>query len=403
MFSVFGTLLSFLLVISICQGEASTCRTSCSADSACWRTALAYRSSQLVEQLFSFSSLAVRLRTVQEDHSDQVRSHREETCSTTFLFRWATASNSSRTFLRRTWSKNRRREISTSIFSMKRPRYSSNRSADGFLVSSSIEFSSVSKFNDGTGGNDRRISFVGLFELELCDGSTQLDRSARHRRSFSRLDGTQFRSSIVSNISWSWIFVGKLFASSKRISNPFLIELLFACRFSLSDVPVVFLRVFVDRRCSNASRCLRREMQVSEEKTERTDRWSFRFAFRRECTAVDGSVDCWTKTTDGFAYGLAAAMADYCQSILKLRQESNASVREESSSILFTSSSSVERLVRDQPTDSRWTNSIVRVGRRCASVDQRRYHEYRWDFVEPGKSRRNVFRRRWEQEEHWFF
>ena len=68
-------------------------------------------------------------------------------------------------------------------------------------------------------------------------------------------------------------------------------------------------------------------MQVSGRENELNG--SFRFVvFRRECTAADGSVDCWRTTADGFAYGLAAAMVDYCQSILKLRQENNASVRQ---------------------------------------------------------------------------
>lgn len=38
---------------------------------------------------------------------------------------------------------------------------------------------------------------------------------------------------------------------------------------------------------------------------------------KRHCTAVDGSVNCWRETADGFAYGLASAMTDYCQIILK--------------------------------------------------------------------------------------
>lgn len=34
-------------------------------------------------------------------------------------------------------------------------------------------------------------------------------------------------------------------------------------------------------------------------------------------------MNCWRETADGFAYGLASAMTDYCQIILKLRQEMN--------------------------------------------------------------------------------
>ncbi len=49
--------------------------------------------------------------------------------------------------------------------------------------------------------------------------------------------------------------------------------------------------------------------------------------FRRECNTEHGSIDCWEKTTDGFAYGLATTMVDYCQVILELRQMSHDKVR----------------------------------------------------------------------------
>ncbi|UJR26824.1 hypothetical protein I4U23_008137 [Adineta vaga] len=43
----------------------------------------------------------------------------------------------------------------------------------------------------------------------------------------------------------------------------------------------------------------------------------------RECNTVEGSLACWTATTDGFAYGLSTAMIDFCQVILKVRELAN--------------------------------------------------------------------------------
>jgi hypothetical protein len=40
---------------------------------------------------------------------------------------------------------------------------------------------------------------------------------------------------------------------------------------------------------------------------------------RRNCNTVQGSLDCWKTTTDGFAYGLATSMIDFCQVIIKIR------------------------------------------------------------------------------------
>ena len=47
---------------------------------------------------------------------------------------------------------------------------------------------------------------------------------------------------------------------------------------------------------------------------------------RRSCNTVQGSLDCWTKTTDGFAYGLSTAMIDFCQTILKIRNLANVKI-----------------------------------------------------------------------------
>ena len=48
-------------------------RTNCSTDEQCWQDALAYHSAELVEQLFSFSSLAVHMEKFQQSHSSEVR------------------------------------------------------------------------------------------------------------------------------------------------------------------------------------------------------------------------------------------------------------------------------------------------------------------------------------------
>ena len=56
-------------------------RTNCSTngtsvDESCWRAALTYRTSELVAQLFSFSSLSVHVDTFRKDHEHQVCHHR---------------------------------------------------------------------------------------------------------------------------------------------------------------------------------------------------------------------------------------------------------------------------------------------------------------------------------------
>jgi hypothetical protein len=48
---------------------------------------------------------------------------------------------------------------------------------------------------------------------------------------------------------------------------------------------------------------------------------------RRNCNTMLGSLDCWKETTDGFSYGLATSMVDFCQVILKIRDFSNDKVR----------------------------------------------------------------------------
>ncbi len=48
-------------------------RSDCTTNEECWHDALAYRSSELIEQLFSFSSLSVHVDTYQRHHSSEVR------------------------------------------------------------------------------------------------------------------------------------------------------------------------------------------------------------------------------------------------------------------------------------------------------------------------------------------
>jgi hypothetical protein len=47
-------------------------RTNCTVAEECWQEALAYRSSELIEQLFSFSSLSVYVDTYQRHHTNEV-------------------------------------------------------------------------------------------------------------------------------------------------------------------------------------------------------------------------------------------------------------------------------------------------------------------------------------------
>ncbi len=47
-------------------------RTNCTVAEECWHKALAYRSSELIEQLFSFSSLSIHVDTYQRHHTNEV-------------------------------------------------------------------------------------------------------------------------------------------------------------------------------------------------------------------------------------------------------------------------------------------------------------------------------------------
>ncbi len=47
-------------------------RTNCTTNEECWQDALTYRSAELIEQLFSFSSLSVYIDTYQQHHSHEV-------------------------------------------------------------------------------------------------------------------------------------------------------------------------------------------------------------------------------------------------------------------------------------------------------------------------------------------
>ncbi len=47
-------------------------RTNCTTNEECWQDALTYRSAELIEQIFSFSSLSVYIATFQQRHSDEV-------------------------------------------------------------------------------------------------------------------------------------------------------------------------------------------------------------------------------------------------------------------------------------------------------------------------------------------
>ncbi|CAF0770180.1 unnamed protein product [Adineta ricciae] len=68
---LFYALLIFLLNISQYQFQSLPCRTNCSDDQ-CWREALTYRSSELVEQLFSFGSLTIHVDTFLREHPDEL-------------------------------------------------------------------------------------------------------------------------------------------------------------------------------------------------------------------------------------------------------------------------------------------------------------------------------------------
>ncbi|UJR22286.1 hypothetical protein I4U23_025344 [Adineta vaga] len=72
--SLFKLLIIFLN-ISQYQFQSLSCRTNCTqdgiVDDQCWREALMYRSSELVEQLFSFGSLTVHVDTFRREHPNE--------------------------------------------------------------------------------------------------------------------------------------------------------------------------------------------------------------------------------------------------------------------------------------------------------------------------------------------
>jgi hypothetical protein len=73
-------LFSIILIIffhpSKTHSEQLSCRTNCSnngtADEQCWREALTYRSSELVDQLFSFGSLSVYVNSFKYHHENEI-------------------------------------------------------------------------------------------------------------------------------------------------------------------------------------------------------------------------------------------------------------------------------------------------------------------------------------------
>ncbi|CAF3666983.1 unnamed protein product [Rotaria sp. Silwood1] len=68
--------LIILLYISKYCCEYLSCRTNCSyngtIDNECWRQALNYRSSELIQRIFSFSSLSVYIDSFQRNHSKEL-------------------------------------------------------------------------------------------------------------------------------------------------------------------------------------------------------------------------------------------------------------------------------------------------------------------------------------------
>jgi hypothetical protein len=56
----------FHLIKNVCL------RTNCTTSEECWKESLAYRSSELIEQLFSFSSLSVYVARYQQLHPNEV-------------------------------------------------------------------------------------------------------------------------------------------------------------------------------------------------------------------------------------------------------------------------------------------------------------------------------------------
>ncbi|CAF3407867.1 unnamed protein product [Rotaria sp. Silwood1] len=70
-----NNLLFYLLIlfnVSQYQCETASCRTNCTTSEECWREALVYRSSELIERLFSFSSLSLYIDTFQRRHSHEL-------------------------------------------------------------------------------------------------------------------------------------------------------------------------------------------------------------------------------------------------------------------------------------------------------------------------------------------
>ncbi|CAF0776170.1 unnamed protein product [Rotaria sordida] len=61
-----------LFNVSQYQCETPSCKTNCTTIEECWHEALAYRSSELIEQLFSFSSLSVHIDTFQRHHPGEL-------------------------------------------------------------------------------------------------------------------------------------------------------------------------------------------------------------------------------------------------------------------------------------------------------------------------------------------
>jgi hypothetical protein len=58
-----------LILISIFR---TNCSNNGTIDNQCWREALKYRSSDLINQLFSFSSLSIYIDTFQQHHPKKV-------------------------------------------------------------------------------------------------------------------------------------------------------------------------------------------------------------------------------------------------------------------------------------------------------------------------------------------
>ncbi|UJR26822.1 hypothetical protein I4U23_008135 [Adineta vaga] len=65
----------FLVIVSAVsqyQCDILSCRTDCSTNYPCWKETLAYHSSEIVHQLFSFGNLAVYVDNFQRNHESEV-------------------------------------------------------------------------------------------------------------------------------------------------------------------------------------------------------------------------------------------------------------------------------------------------------------------------------------------